>query len=86
VGWFVIVVVTLVLVVGLGLLIFNLMRRSQGVVSDLADKRSSDGDRVVAVDDQGRPVTASQVDDDAEPRDDAAFEAVLKDELKDLGH
>jgi hypothetical protein len=86
VGWLVIVVVTLVLVVGLGVLIFTLMRRSQGVVPDMADKRAVDRDRVVAVDDLGRPVTASQENDEGEPRDDDAFEAVLKDELKDLGH
>jgi beta-lactam-binding protein with PASTA domain len=84
VGLAVIIVVTVVLVLALGLLIFTLMRKSQKVVPHVADDRAADRDRVVATDDEGRPVTESQEEDDA-PRDDVAFESVLKDELEDLG-
>jgi hypothetical protein len=81
----VIVVITLALVLGLGLLIFSLMRRSQEVVPRIADDGPARGDRVVAVDEQGRPVTEAEAGDETEPRDDAGFEAALKEELKDLG-
>ena len=79
----VLIIVVVLLVLGLGLLIVFLMRRSQKVVPDVADHDVAH--RVVAIDDQGRPVTASQADDDPAPRDDAAFEGVLKEELEDLG-
>ena len=81
----VLIVVAVVLVLGFGLLIFFLMRRSQKVVPDAAGRHAAQRDRAVAVDDHGRPITESQADDDAAPRDDAAFEGVLKEELKDLG-
>ncbi|HET6476066.1 MAG TPA: hypothetical protein VFH93_08330 [Thermoleophilia bacterium] len=81
----VIIIVTVLLVLGFGILIFRLMRRSQKVVPDVADGQAAKQDHVVAVDEQGRQVMASQ-----EPvtpvRDDAAFENVLKDEIHDLGH
>ena len=80
----VVIIVTVLLVLGLGLLILFLMRRSQRVVPDVADRAAAHREGVVAVDGQGRPVTASQADD-AEPQDDAAFEGVLKEELEDLG-
>ena len=80
----VIVVITLALVLGLGLLIFSLMRRSQEVVPRIADD-AAHRDRVVAVDDEGRPVTESEEGGETAPRDDAAFDAALKEELKDLG-
>ena len=81
----VIVVITLALVLGLGLLIFTLMRRSQEVVPRIADEDAAHHDRIVAVDDEGRPVTESE--DGAEPasRDDVGFDAALKEELEELG-
>ena len=81
----VIVVITLALVLGLGLLIFTLMRRSQEVVPRIADEDAAHRDRIVAVDDEGRPVTESEAGAEPAPRDDAAFDAALKEELKDLG-
>ncbi len=79
------IIVALVLVAGLGILIFKLMRRTQDVVPRAADHAEARGDRVVAVDDAGRPVTESEAGEPAEARDDAPFEAVLHEELKDLG-
>ena len=81
----VIVVITLALVLGLGLLIFSLMRRSQEAVPRIADESAAHRDRVVAVDDGGRPVTESEAGDEPAPRNDAGFDAALKEELKDLG-
>jgi hypothetical protein len=81
----VIVVLALALVLGLGLLIFSLMRRSQEVVPRIADKDAARRDRVVAVGEDGRPIKESEASDEAVPRDDAGFEAALKEELKDLG-
>ena len=80
----VIIIVTVLLVLGFGILIFRLMRRSQKVVPDVADGQAAKHDHVVGVDAQGRPIMGSQ-----EPvtpvRDDAAFDNVLRDELQDLG-
>jgi non-ribosomal peptide synthetase component E (peptide arylation enzyme) len=81
----VIAVITVALVLGLGLLIFTLMRRSQEAVPRIADVDASHRDRVVAIDDEGRPVTESEAGDEPAPRDDAGFEAALKEELDDLG-
>jgi len=81
----ILVVVTLVLVVGLGyLIVFRLMKGSQTVMSDVSDGRAANTDRVVAVDDQGQPVTESH--DVAPPsrRDEAGFEKVLGESLDDL--
>jgi hypothetical protein len=80
----IVIIVTAVLVLGLGLLILTLMRRTQRVVPDVADREAARRDQVVAVDDQGVPVTESQADDDVAPRDDAAFEGVLEEQLEDL--
>jgi hypothetical protein len=81
----ILVVVTLVLVVGLGyLIVFRLMKGSQTVMPDVSDGRAANTDRVVAVDDQGQPVTESR--DVALPsrRDEAGFEKVLGESLDDL--
>ena len=78
------IIVTLVLVLGLGLLIFKLLRRNQKVVPEMADRQAARRDQAVAVDEQGQPVMESQEADDAAPRDDAAFEGVLDEQLKDL--
>ena len=80
----IIAVIAVVLVLGVGLLIVTLMRRSQTVVPYVADRQASGHERVVAVDEQGRDVTEA-LEDGGPPRDDAAFESVLKDELDDLG-
>ncbi len=82
----IIVVIAVALVLGLGLLIFSLMRRSQEAVPRIVEQDAAHSDRVVAVDDEGRPVTEQEEGDAPEPRDDAGFEAALKEELKDLGH
>ena len=81
----VIIIVAVLLVLGFGLLIFWLMRRSQKVVPDIADENAAKRDHAVAVDEQGRQIMDSQ--EPATPaRDDAAFENVLKDEIHDLGY
>jgi len=82
---FIAIVLAGVLVIGLGVLILWLMRRSPSVVPDVADRHAARHERAVAVDDEGRPVTAAEAGDDAvEGRDTAAFEDVLRDELDDL--
>ena len=83
-GLITVIIVVVLIVLGLGLLILALLRRSQSVVPDVADREAARRDRVVAIDDQGRPVTESQADDDTPPRDAAAFEDVLKEQLDDL--
>jgi hypothetical protein len=80
----VLIIVVLALVIGLGVFIFSLMKRSQTVVPDTADRRAAESDRVVALDDQGRPVMESDDAPAAEPRDATAFDNVLGEELKDL--
>ena len=52
----VLIIVALALVIGLGILIFSLIRRTQTIVPDTVDRRAAETDRVVGVDDQGRPV------------------------------
>jgi hypothetical protein len=79
-------IVLVVLVAALGIVAFKLIRRSPDVVPDVVDGAAAHRDRVVAVDDDGRPIMESEAGDDAEPRDAGAFEDVLKDQLKDLGH
>jgi hypothetical protein len=74
-------IVAAVLAAGLGLLIFWLYRRSQTVVPDVADREAAKRDRVVAVDDAGRPVLESEEGDAEAPRDSAAFESVLHEEI-----
>jgi hypothetical protein len=78
-------IVAAILVLGFGLLIFFLMRRSQRVVPDVAEREAAQRDRAVAVDDQGQAIAESQEAGDEAPRDDDAFEAVLHEELDDLG-
>lgn len=80
----VLAIIAVLLVLGFGLLILALMRRSQKVVPDVADGRAADRERVVGVDEQGRPVTDAQ-EGPAPPKDNTAFEGILKDELDDLG-
>lgn len=74
-------IVAAVLAVGLGVLIFLLYRRSQTVVPDVTDREAAKRDRVVAVDDTGQPVLESEEGGAGAPRDTAAFESVLHEEL-----
>ena len=80
----VIIVVAVLLVLGVGLLIFWLMRKSQTVVPQVTDEDAASRDKVVGVDERGREIAASQEAPPA-PRDDAAFESLLQDEIQDLG-
>jgi flagellar biosynthesis/type III secretory pathway M-ring protein FliF/YscJ len=80
----VLIIVVLALVIGLGILIFSLMRRSQKVVPEAADRRAAETEQVVAEDDQGRPVMESQDGPLEPPRDASAFENVLGQETEDL--
>jgi len=72
------------LVIGVGVLIFSLMRRGQDVVPRTSDRRAAQKDQVVALDDQGRPVTESHDGPPEAPRDAGGFEDVLAEGLKDL--
>jgi hypothetical protein len=80
----VIIIVAVLLVLGVGYLIFRLMRRAQTVVPQVTDEDAASRDHVVGVDDQGRAIMASQ--EAPEPaRDTGAFEDLLKDEIHDQG-
>ena len=80
----VIIIVVLLAVLGIGLLIFKLMGRSQEAVPQATDRDDAKHDLVVGTDEQGRAIHASE--DLQEPaRDDAGFESVLKEEIRDLG-
>lgn len=84
-GVFVIVVLVIVgLVILFGLIAFFLLRHSQDTVPRVADRDDRSGRRIVAHDDEGRPIAAAQ-DGELAPHDDAGFDAALKEELKDLG-
>ena len=81
----IIAVVAVLLVLGVGYLIFVLMRKSQTVVPQVADEDAASRDHVVEIDDRGHEIMASQ--EAPEPaRDTAGFESLLKDEIHDLGH
>ena len=57
----ILVVAALVIVIGGGyLIVFRLMKGSQKVIPGVSDERAARADRVVAVDDQGRPVTEAE--------------------------
>ena len=80
----VIIIVVLLAVLGFGYLIYRLMRRSEDTVPQVTDRDDAKRDLVVGVDEQGRQIRASE--DLKEPaRDDASFDALLKDEIHDLG-
>jgi hypothetical protein len=80
----VIIIVTVLLVLGVGLLIFWLMRRSQTVVPQVTDEDLASRDNVVGVDAQGREITEAQ-EAPALARDGGAFEDLLRDEIHDQG-
>jgi Na+-transporting NADH:ubiquinone oxidoreductase subunit NqrD len=79
----IVIIVAVVLVAGLGLLIVSLMRRAPKAVPKVVDREGVERKHVVAVDDEGRAVLATDAEDAFEARDDTAFEAVLDEELKD---
>jgi hypothetical protein len=80
----IIAIIAVLLVLGVGLLIFTLMRRSQTAVPRVADEDWESRDNVVGLDEQGREIMSSQ--EAPEPtRDAAGFESLLKDEIHDLG-
>ncbi len=81
----VIIIVAVLLVLGVGYLIFRLMRRTQTVVPQVSDEDAASRDQVVGADEQGHDIMASQEAPEA-PRDGAAFESLLQDEIHDLGH
>ena len=80
----VIIIVAVLLVLGVGYLIFRLMRRAQTVVPQVTDEDAASRDHVVGVDDQGREIMASQ-EAPAAARDTGAFEDLLRDEIHDQG-
>ena len=81
----IIAVIAVLLVLGVGYLLYTLMRTSQTVVPQVADEDAASRDHVVEIDDQGHEIMASQ--ETPEPaRDAAGFENLLKDEIHDLGH
>jgi flagellar basal body-associated protein FliL len=81
----IIAVIVVLLVLGFGLLIFWLMRRSQDEVPDIADAHAARHPQVVGTDERGRAITDAD-EPEAAPRDAGAFEGLLKDEIHDLGH
>jgi hypothetical protein len=80
----IIAVVAVLLVLGVGYLIFALMRKSQKVVPEMADPKHT-AERVVGVDEQGAAIAEAQ-EPTAAARDEGAFESLLQDEIRDLGH
>jgi len=80
----VMIIIAVLLVLGVGLLVFWLLRRSQTAVPSVTDEDAASRDMVVGVDEQGREITASQEAPEA-PRDGAAFESILRDEIHDQG-
>ena len=79
-----VIVIVLIAVVVFGLLIFWLMRRSQTEVPQATDARAARQPQVVGTDEQGDAIL--DTDEPAEPpRDDAPFEALLQDEIRDRG-
>ena len=81
----VVIIVVLLAVLAFGYLIFRMMRRSQEAVPQVTDRDDAKHDLVVGTDEQGRAIRASE--EAPEPaRDDAGFESLLQDEIRDLGH
>jgi hypothetical protein len=80
----VVIIVVVLAVFGFGYLIYRLMRRSQEEVPQFSDSQDAKRDLVVGTDEQGQEIRASQ--EPQEPaRDEASFDALLKDEIHDLG-
>jgi hypothetical protein len=80
----VVIIVVVLAVLGFGYLIYRLMRGSQDEVPRFTDGEDAKRDPVVGTDAQGQEIRASQ--EPQEPaRDEASFDALLKDEIHDLG-
>lgn len=79
-----IVAVAVLLVLGVGLLVFMLMRKSQQAVPYVTDEDRAGRDNVVGMDECGGEIRESQ-EPPAAPRDQAAFESLLQDEIDELG-
>ena len=80
----VVIIVVVLAVLGFGYLIYRLMRRSQEEVPQFTDREDAKHDLVVGIGEQGQEIRASQ--EPQEPaRDEASFDALLKDEIHDLG-
>lgn len=80
----VVIIVVVLAVLGFGYLIFRIMRRSQATVPQITDGSDAKHDLVVGTDERGRAIRASE--DLQEPaRDEASFDALLKDEIRDQG-
>jgi flagellar biogenesis protein FliO len=80
----IIAVIAVLLVLGVGYLIYALMRKSQTVVPQITDEDAASRDHVVEIDDQGREIMASQ-EAPGPARDAGAFEDLLKDEIREQG-
>jgi hypothetical protein len=79
----IIAIIAVLLVLGVGLLIFRLMKNAQTEVPAATDPRDT-GERVVGTDEQGGAITEAQ--EPAGPaRDAASFETLLQDEIRDQG-
>jgi hypothetical protein len=78
------IIIAVLLVLGVGLLVFWLLRRSQTVVPGVTDEDVASRDNVVGVDAQGRAITEAQ-EPPSQARDAGAFESLLKDEIHDQG-
>jgi flagellar basal body-associated protein FliL len=79
----IIAVIAVLLVLGVGLLIFRMMKSAQTAVPDAVDPRQT-GERVVGVDEHGHQITEAQ-EPQAPGRDAAGFETLLQDEIRDQG-
>ena len=79
----IIAIIAVLLVLGVGLLIFRMMKNAQTAVPDAVDHRDA-GERVVGVDERGREITQAE-EPPAPGRDVAAFETLLQDEINDQG-
>lgn len=81
----VVIIVVLLAVLGFGYLIFRMTRKSQETVPQVTDRDDAKHDLVVGADEQGRAIHASE--EAPEPaRDEAGFENLLQNEIRDLGH
>ncbi len=79
----IIAIVAVLLVLGVGLLIFRLMKNAQTAVPEALDPKDA-GERVVGVDEHGHQITEAQ-EPQGPGRDAASFEALLQDEIRDQG-
>lgn len=80
----VMIVVAVLLVLGVGLLVFWLLRKSQTVVPQVTDEDAASRDNVVGIDAQGREITEGQ-EPPSPLRDGGAFESLLQDEIHEQG-